>query len=420
MMSIDIKANTNGFKQTEIGEIPDNWEVRRLDSIGSFLKGKGISKTESLTGDLPAIRYGEIYTRHHYVIKSYYSFVNFQVAQKAQRLKFGDLLFAGSGETKEEIGKTVAFVDEIEAYVGGDIIVLRPNLNLNSIFLGYLLNSKEIQKQKAANGQGDAVVHIYQSGLRDVKIPLPPLPEQKAIAEALSDADAWIESLEQLIAKKRLIKQGVMQDLLRPREGWEERAFKEIAWFQEGPGLRNWQFSTTGIKVINVTNLERGYLNLSKTRRHISIVEFEKMYQHFLIDEGDIVVASSGNSYGKVAIVRKRDLPLLMNTSVIRFKPTQEIDYRFLLLFLKSQSFKDQIDLLITGGAQPNFGPAHLNKIKIWLPSSITEQNRIATIITELDCEIEAIERQIGKARQIKQGMMQELLTGRVRLVNNN
>src|SRR5690606_2069948 len=149
-------------------------------------------------------------------------------------LKKGDLLFAGSGETKEEIGKSVAFVSDELAFVGGDIVILSPNKDGLSSFLGYLLNSKVIQKQKAANAQGDAVVHIYSSSLKDIQIPLPPLPEQEAIAGALSDADAWIESLEQLIAKKRLIKQGAMQELLTPKEGWELQKLTDIVNYIHG------------------------------------------------------------------------------------------------------------------------------------------------------------------------------------------
>ena len=208
-----------------------------------------------------------------------------------------------------------------------------------------------------------------------------------------------------------------MQELLRPKEGWKVKQFNQLSWFQEGPGLRNWQFTKSGIKVINVTNLEKGYLNLDRTERHILLEEFHKMYEHFEIEENDIVVASSGNSYGKVAVVRKQDLPLLMNTSVIRFKPLKDLDYNYLLTFLKSNEFKNQIDLLITGGAQPNFGPAHLNKILINIPNSIEEQTYIATILSDMDVEIEGLEEKLSKYKLVKKGMMQELLTGRIRLI---
>ena len=106
-----------------------------------------------------------------------------------------------------------------------------------------------------------------------------------------------------------------------------------------------------------------------------------------------------------------------MNTSVIRFKPLQNLDYNYLLIFLNSDSFKRQIDLLITGGAQPNFGPAHLKKIIMYLPPTKERQAKISGLISDMDAEIKALETKLEKYKQIKQGMMQQLLTGKIRLV---
>ena len=200
---------------------------------------------------------------------------------------------------------------------------------------------------------------------------------------------------------------------------WEFKKLPELIWFQEGPGLRNWQFTDKGIKVINITNLVEGYLDLTKTLRYISLEEFDKMYKHFEIDSGDVVMASSGNSYCKTSIVRDVDLPLVMNTSVIRFKPKDSYDFKFMFIYLKSYLFKEQIDLLITGGAQPNFGPFHLNKIDLPFPE-IKEQKAVAQILSDMDLEIEALEIQIQKTQDLKQGMMQELLTGKIRLVKTD
>lgn len=196
---------------------------------------------------------------------------------------------------------------------------------------------------------------------------------------------------------------------------WDAKPLPELAWFQEGPGLRNWQFTKSGMKVINVTNLENGFLNLDRTDRHISLEEFSKTYRHFEIDPDDIVMASSGNSYSKTAVVRERDLPLMMNTSVIRFKPINECDYNFLLSYLKSDLFKGQIDLLITGGAQPNFGPYHLRKIFLPVPPP-KEQQAIAEALADVDGLIAGLEGLIAKKRAVKQATMQQLLTGRKRL----
>jgi len=198
-------------------------------------------------------------------------------------------------------------------------------------------------------------------------------------------------------------------------EDWELRVLPSTCWFQEGPGLRQWQFTASGMKVINVTNLENGVLNLGRTDRHIAMSEFRRMYQHFAIDAGDIVMASSGNSYGKTAIVREEDLPLMMNTSVVRFKPCEAGDYHFVWAFLNSRIFRDQIDLIITGGAQPNFGPYHLrNVLTPWPP--LPEQRAIAAALSDADALISALDKLVAKKRDLKQAAMQQLLTGKQRL----
>lgn len=189
------------------------WRAKPLGEVGHFLKGRGVAKDESLSGSIPCVRYGEIYTRHSDYIKEFYSWISRDVAAAATQLMRGDILFAGSGETKEEIGKCVAFVDDVEAYAGGDIVILRPT-NAYSLFLGYYLNTEPVRRQKASRGQGDAVVHISASALTAMDVKLPAAPEQAAIALILSDMDADLAALEAKRDKARAIKQGMMQALL--------------------------------------------------------------------------------------------------------------------------------------------------------------------------------------------------------------
>lgn len=199
--------------QTRLPGFHGEWEVKRLGDVGVFLKGSGVKKDESQSGSLPCIRYGEIYTRHNDYVKEFHSFISVDVAATACLLKQGDVLFAGSGETKAEIGKCVAFVNDFNAYAGGDIVVLRP-YGVDSLFLGFSLNTPSVNRQKASRGQGDAVVHIGSSALADIRLNLPPLPEQTAIAQALSDMDAELAALQQRRDKTRALKQGMMQELL--------------------------------------------------------------------------------------------------------------------------------------------------------------------------------------------------------------
>lgn len=196
---------------------------------------------------------------------------------------------------------------------------------------------------------------------------------------------------------------------------WDVVPLHEICWFQEGPGLRKWQFTSRGMKVINVTNLVGEIIDLDKTDRHITLAEFSDQYQHFAIDANDIVMASSGNSYGKIALVRDCDLPLMMNTSVIRFKPKERTCFSYIWTFLRSEFFKSQIDLMITGGAQPNFGPYHLNKTLVQLPP-LNEQHSIAEILISQDESIKSINNVILKKRDIQKAIMHQLRSGKLRL----
>ena len=199
--------------KTRLPGYEGKWEVVQIGSLGTFSKGQGIRKDEAMSGDISCVRYGEIYTHHNDVIRSFNSKISASAAKTSRMLKTGDLLFAGSGETKEEIGKCVAFVADEEAYAGGDIVILSP-FKGNSIFFGYLFNTTIIARQKANKGQGDAVVHISSSALSSIEIPLPPEPEQQAIAAVLSDMDAEIAVLERRRNKTRDLKQAMMQELL--------------------------------------------------------------------------------------------------------------------------------------------------------------------------------------------------------------
>ena len=395
------------YKQTEIGLIPEDWEVEKISNFASISTGGSDTQDRISEGKYPF-------------------YVRSEKVERINRFSFNGeaLLTSGDGVG---VGKIFHYVNGKFDYHQRVYNIHNFNNEVSGKYLFYQFSTNFYDRVMSMTAKS-SVDSVRREMISEMKIPLPPLSEQKAIATALSDVDALLLSLDKQIAKKKAIKQGAMQELLTPPNlggkrlpgfdgEWERVNLNDVCWYQEGPGLRNWQFTDKGIKVINITNLVNGYLNLEKTQRFISIEEFNLMYKHFEIDEMDIVVASSGNSYCKTSIVRKQDLPLVMNTSVIRFKPKAGITYNLLLIFLKSSLFKDQIDLLITGGAQPNFGPVHLKKIKLNLPQTIEEQSRIAQILSDMDLEIASLEAKRQKYVAIKQGMMQELLTGRTRLV---
>ena len=398
------------MKQTEIGLIPEDWEVKNLGQIGLFTKGKGIRKDEANTGIFPAIRYGEIYTKHNNIITKFYSFISEEVANNSAELKKGDILFAGSGETKEDIGKSVSFIDDFKAYVGGDVVILRPNNKHNSSFLGYLLNSRDVQKQKAENGQGDAVVHIYANNLKDIKIPLPPLAEQEAIAAALSDCDSWIESLEAVIAKKRLIKQGAMQELLTPKEDWEVKKLGEIADIIGGGTPSTFVSKYWNGNIEWFTPTEVGYSKyLYSSRRKISDLGFKNASVNLLPINSILLTSRAG--IGDLGILK---IEACTNQGFQSIVCKENIDFEFIYYLMSTK--KDALMKNASGSTFLEISPNKVKSLEIQIPS-LSEQTRIATVLSDMDAELEALGQKLNKARQIKQGMMQELLTGRVRLV---
>ena len=209
------------------------WETKRLGEMGQFSKGHGIKRDDVSYEGLPCIRYGELYTRYKDYILKAVSRIPSSVAATALPIETGDLLFAGSGETAEEIGRCAAYLGNEKAYVGGDIIVLTPS-GQNSIYLGHLMNHPIVSEQKARMGQGDAVVHISANNLAQVQIELPPITEQNAIASVLSDIDAEITALEQRRDKTRAIKQGMMQQLLTGRVRLLKKEYMKTP-YQESP-----------------------------------------------------------------------------------------------------------------------------------------------------------------------------------------
>ena len=423
-----------GFKQTEVGVIPEDWRVVSLGSVIEEFRGGAPLKPSDFTSTgirvLPKGGVGR--TGWLNVSDEDLQYCSPAYADQHRRNQvdetFTIVVLRDLVPSGPSIGLMVRIREKQTWVLAQGVYGLKLSDRAVSGYLVQFSNTQWYRKLANSIMVGSTQVHITNTSFKRAQIPLPPPAEQEAIADVLSDADALIESLEQLLAKKRNLKQGAMQELLTGKKRlpgfsgeWEVKAFNDICWFQEGPGVRNTQFTASGVKLLNGTNIFRGVLNLDSTSRFISEREAFGPYAHFLADVGDIVIASSGITierlHEKVAVVREYDLPFCMNTSTIRFKPFAGLlAPDFLFHVLTGDSFKRAIGGQATGSAQLNFGPSHVAKVAVHLPS-YSEQTAIATILSDMDAEIAALEGKLAKARSLKQGMMQELLTGRIRLV---
>ena len=186
-----------------LGEVPEHWEVTKLGQMGRLSKGSGGNKEDEVPVGVPCIRYGDLYTTHTYVIRDSRSCIPDEKATSYTPIRFGDVLFAASGETIEEIGKSAVNLIQSEAYCGGDVILFRPKRRVEARYMGYATDCRPVTIQKARMGRGITISHIYGQQLKQLTLPLPLLPEQAAIAGFLDHADQRIRRY--IVAKQKLI-----------------------------------------------------------------------------------------------------------------------------------------------------------------------------------------------------------------------
>lgn len=253
--------------------------------------------------------------------------------------------------------------------------IVRPTNAIDRKYLAMWLGTNDAMAQIDTSKVTATISNLSLGQIKELAVPLPPIATQQHIARVLEQADQLRKQAQQMENELNHLAQSLFLEMFgdpvtNPKR-WPTQLLPELLLFQEGPGVRNWQFRNSGIKLLNVRNIVNGKLDLSNTETHLDSEEVKTRYSHFLVNEGDLVMASSGATWGKTAWVRQEHLPLCMNTSTIRFRPHDQSQLSNLYMwgFLNSTAFTRQIERLITGSAQPNFGPAHLKQVKMLLPS---------------------------------------------------
>ena len=416
-----------GYKQTEVGAVPEEWNVVAFSDLFDFRNGVNASK-ESYGRGIPFVNVLEIITKGHLKVSDVPGKVSLtKGAIDLYTVRCGDLLFNRTSETQEEVGLAAAYLDDEPAVFGGFVIRGRPrNANLDATFSGYAFRSPSIRAQIIARGQGAIRANVGQGDLRTVLAALPPLPEQCGIAEALSDADALIESLEHLLTKKRQIKQGAMQESLRGKKrlpgfsgGWEVKRLGDTAILKARIG---WQGLTTveyrdsgDYYLVTGTEFRDGRVDWN-TCHYVNESRY-KQDKHIQLKERDVLVTKDG-TIGKVALVTNLFRPATLNSGVFVIRPIEgAFDPEFLYHLLSSSVFTEFLVQLSAGSTINHLYQKDFVGFVYRTPPTIEEQTAIAAILSDMDAEIDVLKAKLTKARQLKRGMMQELLSGRIRLV---
>lgn len=397
------------YIQTEVGLIPSDWEVKNLDEITNVIDPHPSHRApQELSNGIPFLGIGD-FTEDGQIKKDNYRIVSREIFDEHKlRYNLNDELI-GLGRVAS-IGKVIRFRNDLGEYtISPTMGILKPT-NTTRDYLFQILKSEFVVQYFSKIMSGSTRSSVGMIVLRKIPIPLPSIEEQTTIATALSDADAWINSLEQLIAKKRLIKQGAMQELLQPKEGWEVKKLGEVCDVRDGTH-ESPKYFESGVTFITSKNIIKGKLDF----KDISFISEEDAYlvnQRSKVDKGDILMSMIG-TIGNAVLINFEPEFCIKNIALLKPK---KINENFLIQLIHSASFQKYIESKLDGGIQKFISLGVLRELEIPVPPN-KEQTRISTILSDMDAEITVLEEKLEKAKQIKLGMMQELLRGRIRLV---
>lgn len=408
-----------GYKQTEIGVIPEDWECVLLLDKSRLLNGLTYTPDNVKNNGLLVLRSSNIQNNQLSLEDTLY--VNC-IVEDEKKIKDGDIMICVRNGSAALIGKCAQAHRDYDATFGAFMAVLRGNHN---DYILQILQQGTIQKEIIKNS-GATINQITNGDFKIVKIALPTSNDEEiAIASSLSNVDKLISSLEKLITKKKAIKQGAMQELLTGKRRlpgfsgeWETRTLHEISnEMVDGPfgsNLKTEHYTTERqVRIIQISNIgEAGWNNANvKYTTFIHAAELQRC----IVQPGSILIAKMMPA-GRAIICPDNEKSYILGSDVVKVVPNSSVDSRYLVYATKSRFYLDQIADDTQGSTRARTSVSKLRKTAILFPEK-DEQIAIADILSEMDMEIAALEGKVAKYRQIKQGMMQQLLTGKIRLV---
>jgi len=409
-----------GYKMTEVGLIPEEWEVKSIDDVFDFYSTANYSKAQmDLDNEVGCLHYGLI----HAIPNSYYDLRNgikYYISQKQSKYEYlqdGDVVMVDASEDLTGVNKSVEIHGiEGKKFISGlHTFLLRDKGYLTNYIRGAVLNSEIVKNQMLRLAVGMKVFGVSKPQLKTVFIPIPPLPEQTAIANALSDMDALIAQTEKLIEKKKAIKQGVMQELLKPKEGWVMKKLGDNALILRGGSPRPIEdYITTasnGVNWIKIGDVGKNAKYITSTEEKITPAG---MSRSRTVKPGDFLLSNS-MSFGRPYIMQIggciHDGWLVITEYELNF------DRDFLYYILGSESVFVQYKSMASGSSVLNLNKEIVKEVKVVCPKNIDEQKQIARVLSDIDIDLDFTETKLQKLKFQKQGMMQALLTGKIRLI---
>jgi type I restriction enzyme, S subunit len=415
---------TPGYKQTELGLIPQEWDIRPLGDLGEALIGLTYKPSDVQEHGTLVLRSSNV--QNDALAFDDNVFVDADIPERIM-VRPGDVLVCARNGSRGLIGKA-ALLDEraLGMTFGAFMAVYRSPVGQ---LVSYLFQS-DVLKRQIHEHLGATINQITNKSLASFRIPLSPLEdERQAIAEALSDVDALLDGLDRLIAKKRDLKQAAMQQLLTGRTRlpgfhgeWEVKTLFDLAerrkeLFDDGDWIESEHITSEGIRLIQTGNIGVGHFVEKETRKFIYQESFTSL-RCKPVNTGDLLLCRLADPAGRSCVmpdIGEEQLVTAVDVTIFR-PPANQVDRVFLAnLFSTPEWFRAVADR--SGGTtRKRISRGALGRIAVKLPP-LPEQTAIAEILSDMDAELLALEARRDKTRDLKQAMMEELLTGKTRLV---
>jgi len=418
-----------GYKQTEVGVIPVDWAVKSLLDTTPNIKNSIVDgpfgsnlKTEHYRKEgIPIITSGYV-TRGTFIAENYI-YVDKEKFKKEIRsaVRGGDIVFAKIG-ANAGASAIMPKSHEIGILSGNALKVTIDELKHSTYFIWSYLWKKYEDSGFVDMRSTGAQPALSMPLLKKMFIPVPPLSEQTAITNVLSDTESLLTSLEKLIDKKKMIRQGVMQEKLTGKRRlpgfsgeWKKLSLKRLLAIPvtDGPHLTP-KFTNSGIPFLSVNNIKENMIDVSDLRfiSKEDDLEFSKKCKPKKYD----ILLGKAATVGTVALVENNwDFNIWSPLALIRLK--DGVDQKFFYYLLQTSDIYSQIKLLTNSSSQGNLGMSDIEKLEFLCPS-YEEQVAISNTLSLIDSDLVFLRAKLSKLKQIKQGVMQQLLTGKIRLIN--
>ena len=422
-----------------LGEVPMHWEVKQMGRIGRFFKGGGGTKEDDIKDGVSCVRYGDLYMHHEFSITESRACVAPEVAMAAYTpLRYGDVLFAGSGETIDEIGKSGVNLIRGQAYCGGDVIIFRPHINVDARFFGYATGCPQAAYQKARMGRGITVMHIYASELKYMFAALPPISEQTAIARFLdhigSRIDRYIHAKERMIALLEEQKQVTINDAVTGRvdvrTGQPYRAYKDsgVEWLGEVP--THWdmvpnravftelkKIGHSDEQMLSVT-ISNGVIRQTELLQYDSKKDQSRMDKsaYKLVEPGDIAYNKMRAWQGAIGASRHRGIA---SPAYVVWRPSVFVNTSYMHRLFRTPAFAKEAERHSYGIASDMWSlrAADFKTIHVCQPP-LVEQTAIARFLDKATASTDsAIARsrcQIQLMREYRTRLIADVVTGKL------